>query len=540
MICEACNKQIRDGAKFCGQCGAKAQLAPSLSTGGSSVQKYELRTLSVNATGPDSDGDLSVEIKVAITNRSGADWDQVNTRTQLISASGFIEETSDSHDLVVEDGETEEFEVNFYGVKARPFLANPELTKTIINVVACSASSKKLGDFALPEAAFEVVKIETCDVSDSVKLLGAGIWRTEPDDDKDVRVESKWLVQNITDTHLPEVRFTAEVISKSGDEIGDAGGYEELRQRTTTVVNGSTYSKEKKLKGATVKVVARLMLPAVIGSKNHIGLMLLASDDAANNNEMDVDECTLDGLFSLSKCRENSDKFDVLMKDIGFGDKNIMGSYVKGDPFYDSTGNVGLEGAWGENLSTNRKEKTEKIVAALTSFQDDPDIFSLWKYAILSKTAYMEDLNESPQIDWPSPWAMLETVGKTIDQCLEFMDLTNEHFNSKRISEQYYSYAMASLISCYFALACTDIDGGNTLIGKLLRLICQNKSMDGVRIDGDLLYGDGEHMEFFRRVIEELSGQRVVRPIGVDYDKDSYLDNTDWDEVADKIFNNLV
>ena len=82
------------------------------------------------------------------------------TRTQLISDSGYIEETTDTHEQLVEDGETEEFEISFYAVKARPFMANPELTKTIINVVACSATSKKLTEFVLPETSFEVVKME--------------------------------------------------------------------------------------------------------------------------------------------------------------------------------------------------------------------------------------------------------------------------------------------------------------------------------------------------------------------------------------------
>jgi hypothetical protein len=239
----------------------------------------------VNATGPDSDGDLSVEIKVSITNRSGSDWDQVNTRTQLISASGFIEETSDTHDLVIEDGATEEVEMNFYGVKARPFMANPELTKIIINVVACSASNKKLSEIVLPETSFEVVKMEPCDISDSVRLLSGGIWRTDPDNDKDVRVEAKWLVQNLTDTHLPEVKFTAEVVGKSGAEIGDAGGYEELRPSVSAVISGSTYSKEKKLKGAVVQLGARVMSPAATGSSEHIGMELTASDESVHDDE---------------------------------------------------------------------------------------------------------------------------------------------------------------------------------------------------------------------------------------------------------------
>ena len=285
MKCIACKNQLRDGAKFCGQCGAKTKLSASESVEGTYAKKFELEMLSVIATGPDNDGDLSVEIKVSITNRSGTDWDQVNIRTHLISASGYIEETYDSHDRFVEDGGTEEFEVSFYGVKARPFLANPELTKTIINVVACSATGKKIKEIALPEASFEVVKIEPCDISDSVRLLSAGIWKTDPDDDKDVRVEARWLVQNLTVTHLPEVRFTAEVVGKSGAEIGDAGNYEELRPGVSAVIHGSTYDKEKKLKGAMVQIGARVMSPSATGGSEHFGMEITASDELVHDEE---------------------------------------------------------------------------------------------------------------------------------------------------------------------------------------------------------------------------------------------------------------
>ena len=58
MICDSCNKQLRDGAKFCGQCGAKTKLSASAPVAGTAEQQYELNTLSVNATGPDSDGDI--------------------------------------------------------------------------------------------------------------------------------------------------------------------------------------------------------------------------------------------------------------------------------------------------------------------------------------------------------------------------------------------------------------------------------------------------------------------------------------------------
>ena len=285
MVCNECKNQLREGAKFCGQCGNKTELGKESSSIKTVGAGYSSKILAVNTTGPDSDGDMSVEVRFSITNQSGSSWDQLITRTQLISDSGYIEETTDTHEQLVEDGETEEFEISFYGVKARPFMANPELTKTIINVVACSASNKKLSEIVLPETSFEVVKMEPCDISDSVRLLSGGIWRTDPDDDKDVRVEAKWLVQNLTDTHIPEVRFTADVVGKAGAEIGDAGGYEELRPGVSAVISGSTYSKEKKLKGAVVQLGARVMSPAATGSSEHIGMVVSASDESAHDDE---------------------------------------------------------------------------------------------------------------------------------------------------------------------------------------------------------------------------------------------------------------
>ena len=716
MICEACNKQIRDGAKFCGQCGAKTKVSAAASITGSSEPRYELKTLSVNATGPDSDGDLSVEIKVAITNRSGAGWDQVNTHTQLISASGFIEETSDSHDLVVEDGETEEFEVNFYGVKARPFLANPELTKTIINVVACSASSKKLGDVLLPETSFDVVKVEPTDISDTVKLLSGGVWRTDPDDDKDVRVEARWLVQNLTDTHLPEVRFTAEVVGKSGAEIGDAGGYEELRPGVSAVINGSTYSKEKKLKGALVQMVARVMSPTAGGSSVHIGMELSASDDDSDHHhdedhahddssDFDLDkqtEATLSGsvsfewkmengeinmddvedvdvraalalalglakkekfedavkalpsinfeysfgnldsdcsdyfgepqdisfdldlsdpkhsvsvgvsdgkliisiavvfeipvhgnaaadelnewlsdnggyaagfaaggwsyngdegghlvivdskselqeqgdidteksyfvrLFSLETARDNTAKFNALIKELGHEESNLLGYYIKEDPLYDPDSDPGLESAWSSCMSINREGKIKIILESFSNFEKNPDIFTLWKYAALINIAGREEENFAPRVSWPSPWPILDTTYRNIDHCIDAMVQLNRKVEESQLSEEEYTDAMGSSVLCYLALALLDKDRWQ-LIRNLLLLIVENRSLYGARISDDLSYGWGELASMFRRYVEELSGVRVERPVGVDHEEDCYLDNVDWGVVAEEI-----
>lgn len=359
MVCNQCKNQLREGVKFCGQCGNKTEPGKESSSSKSVSTGYSSKILAVIATGPDSDGDMSVEVRFSITNQSGSSWDQLITRTQLISDSGYIEETTDTHEQLVEDGETEEFEISFYAVKARPFMANPELTKTIINVVACSATSKKLTEFVLPETSFEVVKMEPCDISDSVRFLSGGIWRIDPDDDKDVRVEAKWLVQNLTDTHIPEVRFTAEVAGKSGAEIGDAGGYEELRPGVSVVISGSTYSKEKKLKGAVVQVGARVMSPAATGSSEHMGMEVSALE-VVDDDHHEIDDEQDDNFSSefhsesdTSSARNGSMSFEWRMES---GEVNM-----------DDVEDEDVSAALALALRLAKKEKFEDAVKALPS-----------------------------------------------------------------------------------------------------------------------------------------------------------------------------
>jgi hypothetical protein len=310
MVCNQCKNQLREGAKFCGQCGTKTVLGKESATDRAGDAGYLSKILSVNAMGPDSDGDLSVEVRFSISNQSGSSWDQLITRTQLLSDSGYIEETTDTHEQLVEDGETQELEISFYGVKARPFLASPEKGKVIINLIACTATTKNFDEIELPISSFEVVKIEPSQITNEIQLISGGVWKTDPDEDKDVRVETRWLVKNASGDQIPEFKFIAEVVGNGGTEIGDAGGYEELRPFSTAVVSGSTYAKEKKLKGAKVGLSARVMSLTSAGSIEHIGIELSPYDatDEGNGNGTEDGTGGIDGEVEIARyIRTNED-----------------------------------------------------------------------------------------------------------------------------------------------------------------------------------------------------------------------------------------
>lgn len=318
MICTACKNQLLLGAKFCGQCGTKNQQAQTSAVQSSGMPANALRILSVEAADPDSDGDMSVEVKFSVTNKSGSGWDQLTTRIQIISESGCIEETPSSHEEFIGDGETEEFSVNFYGVKAKLFLEKPEKTKTLIHVLACRTTTTKLAEIEVPAAPFAVVKLKPVQIDDTLQMISGAVWRTAPDSDKDVRVEARWLVQNLTNASIPEVRITADVVGKSGAEIGDAGSSEEIRPGSTALISGSTSDKEKKLVGSKMIMSLRVVAIVSSGSFEHLGLTASDSDDEnakskAGDGEFSSQELTA-SLFTYTSAQFKKIKFKTELK----------------------------------------------------------------------------------------------------------------------------------------------------------------------------------------------------------------------------------
>lgn len=284
MICTSCKNQLRLGAKFCGQCGIQ----------NSSMSAYTLEITSVEGIGPDADGDLIIEIKFSVTNKSGVDWDQITTRTQIINDLGHIEETSDTHEEFIQDGDSKELIINFYGVKGKSFLVAPEKTKTVINLIACRAIDKKLEEIEVPAKSFDIVKLKPETIDETLELICGAIWRTDPDDDKDVRVEARWLIKSLTSLSIPTVQFTADVVSKSGAEIGDVGNYEELRPSTLVLISGSTYGKERKISGSKVTISMRVLVAVTSGSFEHLGMEFTKAGSSSKSSNFAWPSATSD------------------------------------------------------------------------------------------------------------------------------------------------------------------------------------------------------------------------------------------------------
>jgi hypothetical protein len=188
-----------------------------------------------------------------------------------------IEEARDTYEQSIPVGEEIELESTF-NVSSKLLGEQPENSAILLNVVACGMLSEKIGDFAVPNNAFEVVKFEGKKVGDSLKIINGGFWKTAPDSDKDAAIELRVLIQNCFSQHLHDVRITAEVIDKAGNSFADASSSDEIRAGDLVLVRGFGVGKDKKFKDAKLVASVKAYHPLAAGFCYRAGFELVAAN----------------------------------------------------------------------------------------------------------------------------------------------------------------------------------------------------------------------------------------------------------------------
>ena len=297
MKCKSCGTSLKAGAKFCGSCGAKADSTPeaqglAFAPSPLGLDRCDISIVEVKGEGPDSDGEIRIEIKYEVTNKSDEDWEYLVARTQLLDANGLpIEERRETYEQSIAAGDTGELETYLNSIKFKRLGANPERTRVLVNLVACGTRMQKLGEFDVPAKPFEMVPLHPVKLGDTLQMVSGNLWKTSPDSDNDVVVTVKTLIQNLTSMHLHEVSVIADINDKAGRDITNANGSEEVRPGDVCVVSGQGYGKDKQFKAAKISLALRAYFPLATGLCEHAGLEV-------NAPEVDETEERQDGLES--------------------------------------------------------------------------------------------------------------------------------------------------------------------------------------------------------------------------------------------------
>lgn len=296
--CVSCGANLNPDARFCSECGTKVNFKEEAgsSTSSKALMSIPLSPLpldlpacnieinEINAEGPNEDGDLRITVKYTVTNKTQENWEYLDVRSQILNAAGAImDETRDNIELNIGSGESTDCEINFWGVKARPFGDQIDQAHVVMSVTACGIELRNLGEVEIPEESYSPTKIEPAKLGEEIQLISGSLWKTDLDDDQDCQIQLRALVQNLTKKNFPEVRVLAEIQDKNGREIADASTYDEVRPGSVALMSGSSYAKGKQLNGAKVDLTLRAYGPVAAGVAQHQGMIIEAHTESSEH-----------------------------------------------------------------------------------------------------------------------------------------------------------------------------------------------------------------------------------------------------------------
>lgn len=289
MKCTKCDQELAESAKFCMECGSKTRTLANSSVADSRnamlssislspIPDLGLRHCQVKITKVEADylnDDLSFAVRVhyTVTNDTPQDWEYLDIRAQLFSASGqILEESQDRPEITLEAGESQDFEIVFCGINAKILGSNPEQSHVVINVTASEFAIATMGEINIPDEPSVPCALLPVRISDSLRLISGSLWKMEPDKGRDCTIKVIAFVQNLVNRHSPKVRLSAKIIDKYGREYTDADTEVELSPGALAVLSNLAYAKESKFLGASVKLAFSAYLPVANGLDQRRGM----------------------------------------------------------------------------------------------------------------------------------------------------------------------------------------------------------------------------------------------------------------------------
>ena len=166
----------------------------------SNLPAAKVQISSVEAEGPDEDKIFRVTVKYSVTNDSYDDWGFYETYIQIFNAAGqIIDEIRDSNEISVSKNETIELESYFWGIHSELFGCDPEKAIILLNFTASTVEQHKLKQIPLTAQQHQAIPLSPVTFKDISCITNGNITISDPDDDRECRIEIKALSQNLTE-----------------------------------------------------------------------------------------------------------------------------------------------------------------------------------------------------------------------------------------------------------------------------------------------------------------------------------------------------
>jgi hypothetical protein len=223
----------------------------------------------------------------------------------------------------------------------------------------------------------------------------------------------------------------------------------------------------------------------------------------------------------------------------------LLGGYYHNDPrFEDGADDFSCRTAIFNSLSNFKIKELKEIKKLLLEYIKNPDIFTIWKFALVGHMVSMWAADNESEIQSGLPYFAGEASSLVEDSWENsvnlFKLLTNFYEKKPNADFNEYSSYLISLFYCGISASTSDShhiseDG----VFKWVWAIGANRDSENrfqdFGISNQAPWGCGEMMQEARRFAEEVFEENFEVPDGVDCEGDAYLDDYDWDILAQVI-----
>lgn len=292
--CTKCGSTLSPEARFCGECGNKVLGGNSndtpvlaeieLSPSPLEIELCKIDRLSIDAKGPDTDGDLHVRLQYTLVNNTDFEFARVDSTAQLLTARGLpVKEATDSRDVIIPSGASEDFVITFYA-KLDPLGAASHKSHILLSATASKVTQQDLGPLRMPELFGEPAKVNATAVDNRLRVISATLWFTKPDDDGSCDINATALAQNLTQLTFPEARLVIDIDRGSDFENMEVSGLREIRPGAIAMIEASGYAEAAAVRGRPARARLELFETVAYATAQRIGLTIDQTDGTSDED----------------------------------------------------------------------------------------------------------------------------------------------------------------------------------------------------------------------------------------------------------------
>jgi len=194
--------------------------------------------------GPDSEGNIQYDMEASLENASDYDIELIKTSCFIIDEDGILIDGSfdDELDVNIDSKVTESIYIQPPWSLLEQIDTDLTKLKATVNAISFRREPYELGMVDVPQDNKTISVLDkSLDVCGAVKVFGASLNRSKPNDDGEVGLVMKVGVRNLTSDYIERISVKVVVIDQEKVHIEEDTNYVSLAPNSSTLISVDLY-----------------------------------------------------------------------------------------------------------------------------------------------------------------------------------------------------------------------------------------------------------------------------------------------------------